>query len=408
MVFSLLLIAAFPILGIKFTPIPIIIGLITSILLIIKNKKSTFSKTQLTWFFTCSSIYLIYIISCFFHPFNNEVSFALEKKISLLVFPLILILNPNDISKKQFHHVLLGFSLCTLLITLTTNIAILITGLPEKYILYNDFSFSYRNYFEDISRIHPTYISIFLGFSAILFLNFSLKKDRFKSLYFIAALICFISLIPLAAKMPILAFIIALTTYLYKQPQIWKKSKYFFFTLVIGLCIAGATIPALKIRINETINSELMLPQENEFNSVNVRAGIFGCSIELIKKHFIFGLGPGQIQAQLNSCYSNYNTTAFNNHTYNTHNEYFNIILGTGILGLVSFIVLLSLLIKHSYQLNNPLFLAFLLIVVLCFTTENILDRQAGVVFFSFFSALFTRYYIVQKQSEFLGTKIHH
>ena len=147
-------------------------------------------------------------------------------KINLFLFPLILILNPNNITKKHMTSILLVFSLSTFLITILTNVAILITGLPEKYILSNDLSFSYRSYFEDLSRLHPTYISIFLVLSALIFLDFFLKKGKYKYAYLTAFICCFLSLIPLAAKMPIIAFVIVFPIYLYKQPEIWKKSKY--------------------------------------------------------------------------------------------------------------------------------------------------------------------------------------
>jgi len=402
--YSIFLVAIFPVLGIKLTSISInIVGLI-SFFLIIKEGKSFINKKKTQWLLLFSSLYIVYLLTSIFHPFNHEAIFVLEKKLSLLVFPIIFFLIPINIIEKHLNQVLLIFALSTLSIAIFTNFYILITGIPPNYLSFHDISYSYRNYFEDISKIHPTYISIYLAFSAFIFLNLFLKKET-KGIYLLGFTSSIICIMLLSAKMPIIAFLLSLGLYLLMKPKNFIKLKFIVVAIIATLAIAIFTIPSLKIRLNELINSSLVPPKGENYNSINVRAGINNCSFALIKTNYMFGVGAGQLQNQLDICYKDYNTTAYSEIRYNTHNEYFNILLSTGIAGLAAFLILLITLFYEIYRIKNLPFFTLITLVTLCFLTENLMDRQGGVVFFAFFTSLFIRVYILQSKKE---SKVKH
>ncbi|HEY1193351.1 O-antigen ligase family protein, partial [Flavobacterium sp.] len=102
----------------------------------------------------------------------------------------------------------------------------------------------------------------------------------------------------------------------------------------------------------------------------------------------ILGVGPGNIQKKLNDCYSGYtykNYDDYSSKDYNSHNQYLDIWLKYGIFGLVLFFVFLFWGIKNmslSYGI-------FLFLIMMSMITENIFDRQVGVVFFTFYNTLF-------------------
>jgi O-antigen ligase len=192
------------------------------------------------------------------------------------------------------------------------------------------------------------------------------------------------------------AFIISLGLYFIVQPNTQKVTKYLFFAFLLGITVTTFTVPSLKIRMNEIIDSSFKPPKGYGFNSINVRAGVWQCSFSLIKDNWAKGIGAGRVQDELNNCYKNYDTNAFSSVDYNTHNEYFNILLGTGIIGLLAFLYMIIIVLYHAYKIRNPLFFSFVLLCALCFLTENILDRQGGIVFFVFFISVFTRVYVLQ------------
>ena len=398
--YALFLVAVFPVFGIKLTSVFILLLSLFSLILIIKEYKTSFKKSNLKWVLLFSSTYIIYLIAALFYPLDHTSGFILEKKMSLLIFPIILFLIPNNIEKDHFRKLLLGFVLASIGITIYTNIYISIADMPLKYSYYGDTSYAYRSFFEEISGIHPTYISLYLAFSALILVDFGFKEKKNLIWYGIAFIICVASLIPLAAKLPMIAFVISFGLYIIIQPHIWKKTKYLFFTLIAGIIITVLTVPALKIRVDEIINSSFTPPQGEVYNSINIRCGIWECSYSLVKENWIMGIGSGQIQEQLNSCYDKYDTNAYSSMDYNTHNEYFDILLSTGIIGLLSFLFMIVVILYQSLKNKNYLFFSFIILVLLCLTTENILARQGGIVFFTFFICLFTKHKILQEKNK--------
>ena len=110
---------------------------------------------------------------------------------------------------------------------------------------------------------------------------------------------------------------------------------------------------------------------------------------EGIKQNWIFGVGPANVQKELDNCYSAYTYRNqyddFNKKTYNTHNQYFDVLLKFGIFGLLFFIVFLFWGINYK----SEYYYIFLLLIFFSMLTENILNRQVGIVFFNFFNCLF-------------------
>jgi O-antigen ligase len=398
--YSIFLIAAFPLFGLKLTSLFILLFGVLSLSVIIVGKKSSFNKKHLKWLALFSSIYLIYAISVFLHPINRVGELILEKKLSLLIFPIILFLIPIRITKDHFRKLLFVFMSASVGIAAISNLYIMIRGIPLKYFMFADFSFAYRTFFEHVSGIHPTYISIFLAFSALIALRFGLENKEKRKWYIIIFITCLVCLVPLAAKLPMIAFIVALGCYFLIQPKIWKKARFIFIALIAGVLITMFTVPSLKIRVDEIIDSSFTPPQGFGYNSIEVRSGIWECCFSLIPNNWISGIGPAQLQTELNNCYERFDTNAYTSFEYNTHNEYFNILLGTGILGLVSFLLLLFSITYLAYKAKNPLFFCFMILLLLCFITENILARQTGILFFAFFTSLFTRYYILQANED--------
>ena len=121
-----------------------------------------------------------------------------------------------------------------------------------------------------------------------------------------------------------------------------------------------------------------------------MRRLIFQEDLSLLQKHWLLGLGPSQLQEQLNLFFylsSFYAGQALG--SYNTHNEYLNQWLSFGLIGAILFIFILFMHYRKAFTTKNTLYLFLLIILSVTFFTENILSRQHGVVFFSLFTSLF-------------------
>ena len=127
-----------------------------------------------------------------------------------------------------------------------------------------------------------------------------------------------------------------------------------------------------------------------KWNSLTIRIAKWECSWEVVKENFLIGVGTGDAQDALMDSYRKKGFVEGLRNGYNTHNQY----LETWtMLGLPGLIILCWMVWPFRM---NWLWRSFMLLIAASFLTENILDVQKGVVFFSFFYALlagpFTQY----------------
>ena len=74
---------------------------------------------------------------------------------------------------------------------------------------------------------------------------------------------------------------------------------------------------------------------------------------------------------------------------YNTHNQYLETLLGTGILGFCLLLMFLYLHFKAAIKQKNWLYINVMLLLSLYFLTEASLSVQQGVAIFGIFPCLF-------------------
>lgn len=111
---------------------------------------------------------------------------------------------------------------------------------------------------------------------------------------------------------------------------------------------------------------------------------------EIIKDHYLWGVGTGDVQKAFNAQYDKDNSPLKGELRRHTHNQYLTFWISFGIIGLFFFLAMLFRLYHYTSVLEHP-FLAkiFLAIVLISMLSEDTLETQAGVSFFVFFFALF-------------------
>jgi O-antigen ligase len=156
-----------------------------------------------------------------------------------------------------------------------------------------------------------------------------------------------------------------------------------FLLLYFGLNI----IPKYKDenRFDDLTNNSL---NNNPNSSTAIRYQINNCSIEKISANLLLGYGVGNVQQNLELCYESKNLK-INNQNYNSHNQFLSIILTIGLLG---FIIYLFTVLK-IYQVYNSnkseIGISILIFFLLNFLTENVLERENGMLLYSFLLCLF-------------------
>jgi O-antigen ligase len=73
---------------------------------------------------------------------------------------------------------------------------------------------------------------------------------------------------------------------------------------------------------------------------------------------------------------------------FNAHNQFLEVLLENGIIGLVLFISIFVSMFYIGISDKNLLYIMFILMIFMFLLFETVLNRLAGVTFFSFFSML--------------------
>jgi O-antigen ligase len=262
--------------------------------------------------------------------------------------------------------------------------------------MFNDAAFPYqlRTVFEETVSIHPTHASIFLGISRLiiinsLFLNFEKYSVRFKTLLFGLLILAVVMLAVLASRTPFMATMLAglLLCFFHFKKKIYVV--YAFGSVILLSISLIFLIPSFSERFREISFSNAQVPSENEENSFNLRTGIYKCSIHTIRKNWLWGVGPGNVQQSLNMCYDHISKEVYFEKNYNTHNQFLDYWAGLGIAGPVSLLLVFGWFISINYKTRNYLAISMALLFFLSMLTENLLTRQNGVVPFAFFIGLY-------------------
>ena len=102
-----------------------------------------------------------------------------------------------------------------------------------------------------------------------------------------------------------------------------------------------------------------------------------------------FGVGTGDLKIAFDRQYEIDRSSLEPEFRLRAHNQYLSILIAFGIVGGLLFLFTIFFPVFWSKQYNNPYLLAFLLIALISFFSEDTLESQAGVSFFIFFYGLF-------------------
>jgi O-antigen ligase len=255
--------------------------------------------------------------------------------------------------------------------------------------LYYEYYLGGGDIFRDIvslnTFLNPIYFAMFL--SAILLIGlyflFAQKKIEVNSKIIFQGLgLLFINYIifVLASRMAILVTIVMELGLVFFWQFIFKKQLIksvlwlvciVFISFLTSFCLKVTTDRMLQTSANET------------------RLLIWKASIIQISKSPIFGYGSGDSKDVMFEGYKSLNYDDLGTR-FNCHNQYFETMISTGLVGLLILLGWFLLAFKMGWESQNYVLCIFLAIIALNVLTESMLERQQGTYFVAFFGSLLT------------------
>ncbi len=349
-------------------------------------------KNQLSGLILFGLLFLWYAVSILINGPYTLLLKGLEPKLSLILIPLFVILigqmisDPAKWAARGFYSGLIFAGIHMILHAFSKSLH----GFEWNHWMYHDFVKPYS--------MGAIYFSWYLS-TALIYLTYR-KQEAFIRKYFFAILLFFILLLLLSASKLFIVITIPFVIWGISKRETDLRKRKIVLIVMTALLIAGS-VPFLK-RLNELKNTSLEIIRQPEFhydtpfNGLTFRLLQWRFAKEILDENhaWLSGLGIGNEQKVLNEHYRTYGVylgnpdlgdTGYLN--FNFHDQFLEILVGTGIPGLILLLILVvDIIIRSVRKLAFPV--PVFIVLILFFLTESVLERQAGIVFFCLISFL--------------------
>ncbi len=364
-----------------------------------------FKKFDFQYFFGVS---FLFWIACLWLVITKDFSEGfkhLEHSLSLIALPVIFAFRPET-NARGTRFIFLSFLIACLLryfLFLYQTVEFELIFIPdywkELYLLSNDL------FNEKV--MHPTYFGLYLGMSSFICFHFYTRGTGKGGNYLWLLLVVFLLVLNLTlqAKAALIGTFLGLIIgMIFRVNNNFQKRfmlKGILIILVVGIGLMGFLTKVPNTILQEFSNYYHVLKGEDsqdsfDFNQFGTnynkeswyqtnRIHIWRNSLKVVYNNPIIGVGTGDAEDALRKEFEKSGHTVLAVRNTNTHNQYLDFVVRYGLIGLLIIGGFFLRAIRKSMIQKNAVMLMFLAMLVTVMLTENILNRQYGVVFFSFF-----------------------
>ncbi len=338
--------------------------------------------------------YLILLVGLLYTNNPAEAGKDVVLKISLILWPLGFASWPEPIVKNKIS-ILSVFAWSTVASAFAVSVA--------GFALWQESStpasqlYVYTNVWKAIPN---HYMALYANFSIFILAHLYITKKQ-RLLYTIFGISMLVVLIAVTSvRIQFLALPAAVLVFLFLQKVDAARKKRFITFAAIGLLVViglAILMPSSRNRMLETADELRSVNGMVANKQTNHRVFLWHYGSEVIAENFWIGTGTGAadfaLAEKLKECDAQFwdgkRNYTLQSKLYNFHNEFLQQFATHGIVGFLLILALMAFPILNRKKPIGALEGAFLTLICISFFTESMLERQAGVLFFGFFYALF-------------------
>ena len=359
-------------------------------------------KPVLTWrTVLLQSVFWVTLISTAYTINLKQSLLEWELYIPVLLLPLIFCFNPLDL-KKYNGRLLTVFSVnCTLTVLYLYYDAlktIKYYHLPISSIVSH--AFTNHNFSQPIA-MHATFLSLQIAV-ALVYLLSRLISERLSRITQITYIICCIVLtagvVQLSSKSIFVSLFIVINFVLPYFVLMGNRRKWYLViscTLSCLMIIAIISSHALRDRYVVELKEDLSPGFRGQ--TVEPRRERWKIAADLIIKSPIIGYGAGSEVELLQQKYLEKKFYSSYLHRLNAHNQYMSFMIKSGIWGLIVYLATLVYGFKIAIRKRDVVFFSVMMLIAIVSLSEDLLNADKGVMFYSFF---FSYFVFVSEQTE--------
>ncbi|TPD71959.1 O-antigen ligase family protein [Flavobacterium microcysteis] len=354
------------------------------------------------------SFFILYIIMILSLLYTENLSYGykvLGRCSMFVLIPIIFAGVKEFINQRLFGLILKCYIIATALACLLClSFAVIKTieyGAVNPFDKSNGNFFSYFN-LTAVLKTHPIYFGVNVVFSLSVLLHelvsskSILNLSKKSLLIFISFFIIFIPLLNSFILLVSSFIIFSITIYNFfirkRLQKTYLKVMGFVILLMIPVYFSTYFI-AEKFKGIDLIEDITTRDYSGDkFTAIRARNAKIKSSIDLIKDHPLIGVGIGDGTHELIKYYSKNKFEHGVKRGYNSHNQFLTTFIYTGIFGFSILFFIFIFAFTFAIKKKNFYLLFFLIVSVLFFLTESVLERQKGIFIFLFFVSLLPLY----------------
>jgi O-antigen ligase len=306
-------------------------------------------------------------------------------KLPFLVVPIIF-LNP-DVKKKE--HVVAFFQLFIFLAFLVGVVSFVNYMVHKKEI--DELILQAKPIPIFFGELNHIYFSFMLAFSIFLVpLNVcnNIPRLRWFNRFMMLSNLIFLHVI--AARTGLVAFYITLFVLLIlygiRSGKIIATAIILVVIGVVGF-VSVKKVDALNNRYVKTLEDIQAYRNGEDINyySISMRFEYWDKALKVFYQNPVFGTGGGDVKPDMRKIFEQENSKLEKVNRKGPHNQYFEELAARGVLGFILMLLILLYPLPKILKSKDNLSLSFLIIILVSFGVESVLQRQVGISFFVFF-----------------------
>jgi O-antigen ligase len=336
-----------------------------------------------------SALFLLMVISSLYAPHYGDAGMQLEKQLAILLFPLIAWYSGLDWNLVRARLLKAFAYSCFFTVVYLYGcafVAIHGQGLPPGALFTPPFL---NHAFTAPIDLHATYFSMYVAMAVVVFIDLLLREK--KVLYGLISIVLLAAILQLASRAVCLAVLVmgsGLVPWLILRGKARRIELFTFLSLVL--------LSVILVGTNKDLNTRYLVASKLDMQGITgrdedpePRMVRWGCALELIRASPWIGYGAGAEVSRLKEKYYVHHLMISYTHDLNAHNQYLSYCLNAGLGGGLLYLGVLVAGGIIALRRKDILLSSFIVIISCVSFSENILDTNKGIFFFSFFFTLF-------------------
>jgi O-antigen ligase len=293
---------------------------------------------------------------------------VLESNLSFLAIPVIFT-RITDINERQreaiFNSFIIGLCMACLICLINAGIRYNATNSIQVFFFYN---------LTDVIGYQPTYFAYYLIFAItyLLYRFYFQPSERNYVLKSFGILFLFLMLLLTGGQTAFCGLLLVFSFFILKFLTEAKSKERKIGAALVVLMLLGMFLSML-VGIGERGLS---------LNDAWDRLVLWDSTIDAIPNLF-FGVGTGDYKAVLNEYYLSHNLEKYATESYNSHNQFIQLLFSNGLLGVLSLMLIIGRPLYLSVKNHNFLGILLIFPFLVYGITEVFLGRYQGIVFFA-------------------------